>query len=442
MIIYIRTSISMKVIHISSSDINGGAARAAYRIHKSLHQFGKENGKLNSVMRVIKKDSDDYTVDGLPPKGKNKYYLFLLPYLAKLSRLGFKPENYSIHSNAPFPSGIGKELENRYKKYNDEIVHLHWLGDNTLSIEELGSIKQRIIWTLHDQWAFLGAEHYCMNPNLDFSIKDNARFIKGYFRDNNLKRKVGRDINRYTWNRKLKNWHNRMHIVCPSNWMAECAKKSYLMRNFDISVIPYPIDLNKWSPVEPLHARNILNLNPEKKYILFGALGGTKDFRKGSDLLFKALKKLYVKLENSNIDDIEIIIFGQSEPSDPINLGFRSHYFGHLHDDISLRLLYSASDLLVIPSRLDNLPQTGIEAHACGTPVVAFKSGGLEDIVENGVTGLLVRPFDDDMLAESIKSILQNSKKMNLRENSRNRAKLLWDPTKIAKQYLEIYRSK
>ena len=106
----------MKVIHINSSDINGGAARAAYRIHKSLQHFGEINGNIDSKMRVINKDSDDYTVDGLPPKGKHKYYLFLLPYLAKLLRLGFKPEDHSIHSSAPLPSGIGRELERRYKK--------------------------------------------------------------------------------------------------------------------------------------------------------------------------------------------------------------------------------------------------------------------------------------------------------------------------------------
>lgn len=432
----------MKVIHINSCDINGGAARAAYRIHKSLQNLGSINGNLDSVMRVIKKDSDDYTVNGLPPKGKNKYYLFLLPYLAKLSRLGFKPNNQSIHSNAPLPSGIGQELERSYKKNNNEVVHLHWLGDNTLSIEEVGKIKQKIIWTLHDQWAFLGSEHYLMNTERDFCILENERFISGYTKDNKLSRRLGRDIDRYTWERKLRNWKKKMHIVCPSKWLAECAKKSFLMRNWDISVIPYPIDLNKWSPIEPIQARQILNLPLEKKYILFGAIGGIKDYRKGSDLLFKALKKLSSKVLNSNLENIEIMIFGQSEPSNPINLGFPIHYFGHLYDDVSLRLLYSAADVLVIPSRLDNLPQTGIEAHACGTPIAAFRTGGLDDIVEDKVTGLLVPPFDYHMLADSIKIILDNSKKMNLRENSRKRAEFLWDPKKIAQQYFDLYTSK
>ena len=432
----------MKVIHINSHDINGGAARAAYRIHKSLYNFGKKNKNLDSLMRVIHKDSDDFTVDGSPPKGKSKYYLQLLPYLAKLSRLGFKTSNNSIHSNAPFPSGIGKELKLRYRKDKDEIVHLHWIGDNTLSIEELGNIKQKIIWTLHDQWAFLGSEHYLMNPEIAFSINENERFIKGYYKNNKPKQIFGRDIDRYTWNRKLTSWKRKMHIVCPSTWMAQCARKSYLMRNWDISIIPYPIDLKKWSPIEPLQARNILNLSIDKKYILFGALGGLNDFRKGSDLMFKALRKLLSQLKTSEIENIEIIIFGQSETSNPINLGFKTHYFGHLYDDISLRLLYSASNVLVIPSRLDNLPQTGIEAQACGTPVIAFRSGGLEDIVDHGVTGFLVSNFDDEMLADSIKSILFNSKKMNLRENSRRRAQSLWDPTKIAQQYFDIYRNK
>ena len=94
--------ILMKVIHLNSHDINGGAARAAYRIHKSLYNFGKKNKNLDSLMRVIHKESDDFTIVGSPPKGKNKYYLQLLPYLARLSRIGFKTNNKSIYKKLLF----------------------------------------------------------------------------------------------------------------------------------------------------------------------------------------------------------------------------------------------------------------------------------------------------------------------------------------------------
>ncbi len=430
----------MKVIHINSSDINGGAARSAYRIHRSIVEHG-DKFNIKSTMRVINKESDDFTVIGKTPIGKNKYYINLLPYLAKITRIGFVPNNLSIHSNAPFPSGLGRELRERYKNDSEEIVHLHWLGDNTLSINELGSIKQKIVWTLHDQWAFLGAEHYTINKRLGISIDSNQRFINGYKKENRLEGEKGRDINLFTFNRKLRNWKNKIHIVCPSKWMANCAKNSFLMKNFNISIIPYPIDLKRWSPINKKEARNILNLPNNKKYILFGAIGGTTDFRKGYDLLLKAIKKLNFKLDSSYSNNIELLIFGQSRPYSKLNLPFPIHYFGYLHDDISLRVLYSAADLLVVPSRLDNLPNTGIESHACGTPVVAFKVGGLEDIVEDNVTGSLAKPFDIDSLVNSIKWVLENSYNLNLGQKARNRAENLWDPLKITTLYSRIYES-
>ena len=149
----------MDVCHINAFDLRGGAARAAYRVHKALLKYQKDLN-INSKMRVIHKSGDDITVIGGRPQGTSKIWTNIVPYLNRLTRLGYKTDNPIIHSTAWFKTGIGKELNLHYKKNKQEIINLHWLGDLTISIKEIGKIKQPLVWTLHDQWAFCGAEHY------------------------------------------------------------------------------------------------------------------------------------------------------------------------------------------------------------------------------------------------------------------------------------------
>ena len=175
--------------------------------------------------------------------------------------------------------------------------------------------------------------------------------------------------------------------------------------------------------------------------VLFGALGGTSDKRKGADLLLHSLQLLKKRLRGSPLEDLELVVFGQSCPAKPLQLGFPIHFVGRQHDDISLRLLYAAADVFVISSRQDNLPNTGLEAHACGTPVVAFRTGGLVDIVDDRVTGALAEPFDPTSLVASIAWVLEDpQRRRQLGVDARLRAQRLWSPGRVAGLYAEVYR--
>jgi glycosyltransferase involved in cell wall biosynthesis len=164
--------------------------------------------------------------------------------------------------------------------------------------------------------------------------------------------------------------------------------------------------------------------------LLFGAMGGGLDPRKGFGLLSGALEYL-----RGEVPALELVIFGELAPRNPPDLGFPVHYTGHLHDDFSLRARYSAADALVVPSRQEAFGQTASEAQACGTPVVAFNIGGLPDIVEHHRTGYLAKAFDVADLAAGIAWVLGE----DLRQASREQVVERFSNAVVAEQYRAVY---
>ena len=169
--------------------------------------------------------------------------------------------------------------------------------------------------------------------------------------------------------------------------------------------------------------------------LLFGAIGGGNDPRKGFDLLLQALAHL-----RGEMSDLNLVVFGQLAPRNPPELGFPIHYTGYLHDALSLRALYSSADTMVIPSRTDNLPNTGIEALACGTPVVAFNVCGLPDIVQHQKTGFLAKAFDTKDLAQGIQWVMSDEERLaGLRVRARQAAEKQFNSTLVTAKYQMVY---
>ena len=236
--------------------------------------------------------------------------------------------------------------------------------------------------------------------------------------------------------RKRKHWQKPMHIVTPSQWLGQCALESKLMSKWPVDVISYPIDVYRWTPVDQKLARFLLGLPQEIPLLLFGAIGGGRDSRKGFDLLAKSLYEL-----KNQIVGLEIVVFGQLEPESKPNLGFPVHFVGHLHDDLSLRVLYSAADVFALPSRQDNLPLTCMESLSCGTPVVAFNTCGPPSMVLHNKTGYLANPFDSNDFAKGIKYLIDNRDAGVFRKSTRAYAEKYFAPRIVAMEYLDIYKS-
>lgn len=407
----------MKILIVNTSDIKGGAARAAYRLHKSL--LAQD---IDSQMLVQSKSSDDYTVlaeNSMIRKGFNKLRFTLDNLPTKL----YKSKTKTFFS----PSWFGlSNIVDKINEINPDIVHLHWICAGMIKIEEIARIKAPIVWSLHDMWAFTGGCHYDEECN-GYTNECGYCKVLGSEKENDLSRKI--------YNRKEKAFNriDNMTIIGVSKWLTNCAKQSTLLKERNIITLPNPLDTNIFKGFNKKISRELWSLPKGKKLVLFGALGGSADFRKG----FKELSEALHKLRDKNI---ELVVFGSTQPQESQNLGFKTHYVGQLHDDVSLVTLYSAVDVMIVPSLQEAFGQTASEAMSCGIPTVAFGHTGLLDIVDHQKNGYLAKPFDTSDLAHGIEWILNNENYDVLCQNAREKIVNEFDSVTVAKKYISMYQ--
>lgn len=410
----------MKVLLAAQSDNQGGAARASWRLHRALVDSGTESRIL-----VRNKASDDLRVTG--PQGKlNKFLVPLRFHLGLALARTQKSTNPNFHSVNRLPSRWARILNN----CSEDLVHLHFVAGETLSIEDLGRVQKPRVWTLHDMWAFSGAEHYGDEG-------PEARWRVGYRRNNRDPGDSGPDWDLRTWKRKRRSWTKPFPLVTPSQWLAQCARESALFHNWPVSVIPNLLDTAAFQPLDRGFCRQVLGLPSDRTIVLFGALGGAGDPRKGYDLLLEALRSWSRTTDSGQIVGV---VFGQGEPAVPPELPFPLRWMGHLGDDVTLSLLYNAADVMVVPSRQEAFGQTASEALSCGTPVVAFGATGLLDVVDDRVTGYLAHPYDPTDLAQGIAWVLEDPQRYRrLSAAARKRAVALWSPAVGVKAHRALY---
>lgn len=412
----------LKVLILSTTDISGGAARAAYRLHQGLLTAG-----IDSQMLVQNKLGDDQTV--IAPTSKiQRGIAAIKPTLDQLP--------FSLHRNRD--AGINiysaqwlpNKTVHKIEQINPDIINIHWICGGFVPIEALAKLKQPLVWTFHDMWAFTGGCHYSGKCD---HYQQSCGSCPQLGSDRNW------DLSRWIWQRKAKAWKDlNLTVVTPSKWLAECAQASTLFQNLVVKVIGNGIDPQIYQP-HPKHlARRMFKLPPDKKIILFGAVSATKDYRKGFHLLMPALRYLE---QYYTPEEVELVIFGASQPSHSPNFSFKAHYLGKLNDDISISLLYSAVDVFIAPSVQENLSNTVMEALACGTPSVAFDIGGMSDLIEHQQNGYLATPYDSQDLAGGIAWILEKSERWQSISNSATE-KIIQEFTikKQTQEYIKLYQ--
>ena len=418
-----RPKISLKILHISTYDNNGGAARAAYRIHQAQVLVG-----IDSRMRVLTKCTDDERVTGgVSQSIAERLLANFHRRVLDLRRKGWTTDNPVIHTFGEESADLVDELN----ASDADILNLHWVA-GMLSIADIRRLRKPLVWTLHDMWAFCGGEHYAPDDS-------QARFRRGYRLDNRPSGERGPDLNRRTWAKKQTAWaQQRFSLVSPSQWLADCAQNSVIFSDTVIHVIPYYLNMQfPWRPIARDFARNALGLPQSSKLILMGAMGGMSDPRKGGDLLNDSIARLAAC--NGGLD-IALVVYGQSAPITENAYPCPVYWLGAVQDDRVLALAYAAVNLMVVPSRQDNLPNTALEAQACGTPVVAFDVGGLPDIVLHKSTGWLAPAFDTNDMAHGIGWLLADDARLQVVSNeARVQALARFGADAVGQKYRNVY---
>jgi len=266
----------MKILHVVAGSLNGGAARGALWLHEGLRCQGVDSKILTQFPSNI-----ENTVSITSPNRLKRVKL----------KIEHRIENYWLSQypnkqNRIFSTGlIGNDITVMPEYKDTDIIHLHWINNDMLSIKDIGKIEKPIVWTLRDMWPMTGGCHYSM---------DCTHYEAGCGNCEQLNSTNASDLSSTILDKKKNLFPKDMKLVGISRWISAMAQNSDLFKNFDIRTISNNINTNDFIPIDKDIARNILGLDTKKKVILVGSTN-IKDFYKGSGKFIEALDLLDTK---------------------------------------------------------------------------------------------------------------------------------------------------
>ena len=417
----------MKVALINTSDSGGGAAEACMRLLKALQL---QQVDVTLVVQHKKRAEDRvYTIEQSKLDQLRSNFNFFyerLPFIALYAR--DKSVRFAFST-----ANAGTDISREQVIQDADILHLHWTNSGFLSVNDLKklfALNKPIVWTMHDMWAFTGGCHYAGTCDHFMNQCGDCYFLRN---PNQY------DISHSGWLRKQDMYMAAKNIsfVSCSNWLGSVAKQSALLKGASVQTIPNPIDTELFSPQDKAAARAKWGISPSAKIILFGA-ANINDRRKGITYLVEALHHL----KNNYPQDtpVEMVIFGKNKHFDTGTLPFQVHQLNIITSPADLAEIYSIADVYVSPSIEDNLPNTIMEAMACGTPCVAFNTGGIPDMIDHRQNGYLAEFKSATDLAAGLNEVL-NLPDEAFATAARDKVLRDFNNTKVAGQYISLYQS-
>ncbi len=419
----------MKILLLNTFAHYGGASIACRRLQVALNQSQLTTTRL--LTRDMTTDFGQITAGELGYWGKKRAFLrFVTERLQTRWAIRHKSLQYSFS-----PASRGQSLAKHAWVQEADVLHFHWTNFGFLSLKglkELASLNKKMVWTLHDMWAFTGGCHY-------------AGECKGFLQHCGhcpiLKNPKTNDLSSRVWKEKqaiFKDLQARLQIVTCSKWLADIAKESTLLKNFAIQNIPNPIDTEQFYLLNKTTLRKQFGIPADKFVLLFSAMN-VGDTRKGLAYLIEALELLYHQMPESR-HRLALAIVGKSAEKD-IKLLYPTYYLGSLATPEAMNEAYNLADAFVLPSLEDNLPNTIMEAMACGLPCVSFATGGLPEMITHQETGYLSTYKSAQSLADGVRFVFAHPNLASLSLASRTFVQENYNQTKIALAYQHIYQA-
>ena len=408
----------MRVLIVNTSERTGGAAVAASRLMKALNNNG-----VKAKMLVRDKETDSLTVAELPRSPFLRWH-FLWERFVIFCRLHFSRK----HLFEVDIANAGTDITALREFEEADIIHLHWINQGMLSLKNIRKILRSgkpVIWTMHDIWPATAICHLTLGCRNFTTACRQCRLLPGGGSANDLASSV------WTKKQRMVEDENIYYVAC-SRWLESEAKKSALLQGQKITSIPNPIDTHIYNRCNKQEARQRLGLPLDRKLILFASQRVTNE-NKGMSYLIHACRQL------KDIPQLGVVILGGHAEEVVGQLPLEAYPLGYVNDERRIVDVYNAADVFVLPSLSENLPNTIMEAMACGVPCVGFKVGGIPEEIDHRKNGYVADYRSAEDLSRGIRWILTEADSEELSRNAVHKVAQNYSQQSVAMKYLDVY---
>ena len=413
----------MKVLIVNTSEKTGGAAVAAHRLMEALTIFG-----VKAKMLVREKETGQIAVAALPQSPLLRWYFLWERLIIFFFCRGSRQHLFEIDI-----ANAGTDITQLPEFREADVIHLHWINQGMLSLKNIRKILDSgkpVVWTMHDIWPATAICHYTRGCQHYLTDCRNCHLLPGNGSGNDLAARI--------WKKKVRMLRDRKitYVTC-SRWLREEASKSALLAGQTIVNIPNPIDTNIFKPVDKKKARKAEGLPVDKRLILFVSQRVT-DKRKGMEYFVQAINQLAERYPEMR-ETTGVAILGGHAEEIANQLLLPTYPLGYVNQEQRIVRIYNTADVFVLPSMEDNLPNTLMEAMACGVPCVGFHVGGIPEMIDHRVNGYVAALRDADDLAQGIRWVLEEADYPTLSRQCIHKVMTSYSQQRVATKYIEVY---
>jgi glycosyltransferase involved in cell wall biosynthesis len=414
----------LKVVHINTYDGNGGAGRACLRLNRALL-----SQNIDSKIIVHYKFGENPLIKTFNSNLIQKAYT-----AAAIVAERILAKRYLKPLRTPFSfTWFGRSIIHHPDVKNADIIHLHWVNHsflNPVHLAEIAKLNKPVVWTFHDSNAFTGGCHVRYTCNHFENECGNCPLLKNEGPD---------DISHRIWQQKNKAYgFLNFTAIAPSSWMLNSVKAAGLMQGKAARQIPNTLETDIFKPIDKKEAKALAGLPVDKFIFLSGFMPSRKDLHKGTSYLLESMDLLKTRL-GLEAGNIELVVFGNRNTEDVPDFPFKTTFLGTINNDEKLAACYAAADAFLTTSVEDNLPYTVMESLACGTPVIAFTTGGIPNMVQHEYNGYLATYRSSESFTDGMEWVIKHPDKEKLQQQARQTIMDKFSEGIIANQHIQLY---